>query len=807
MHLVRLLLPLAAAAILVTARAAEPAAPRGRALVTGCVADTDSTAVNFATVYLKDTPYGCATDEAGRYRMEIPPGEYELVVSAVGFETHRTPLSLRAAEHRRHSVVLRPSVTQVGEVVVEASASEGVRRSAFNAVTIGTDGLRNSSRTLGDALTRLPGMRLRETGGVGSDMQLMLDGFGGRHVKVFIDGVPQEGAAAAFDLNNLPVNFAERIEVYKGVVPVEFGSDAIGGVINIVTDRRRRGWYADASYSCGSFNTHRSSLRAGQRLDNGLTWEIDAFQNYSDNDYRIDTWVREFRIEEDGTVVKLPVDERDIRRVRRFHDRFHNEVVQGRIGVTERRWADRLTVGFAWSNLYKEIQTGVYQQIVFGEKHRRGRSFTPSLEYRKRDLLVRGLDLALTANYHRNLTRNIDTAARAYNWLGQSYPREQRGEQAYQNTELRNTNWNAALRLDYRPGRAHAFTFNHQASGFRRTSRALTGTASVLSDFDIPKLTRKQISGLSYRLTPSERWDVTLFGKHYRQYNRGPVSQSADGVGDYVNREHTTSAWGYGAAGSWFALRSLQVKLSYEKALRLPTTDELFGDEDLEAGRSDLRPERSDNCNLNLLYSLTRGRHRLHLEGNLLYRNTRDYIKRGLDRHGSTQYGIYENHGHVRTRGYTLSARYGFGRWLHLGGSFSNIDTRDFERQWTGGSAQESLHYKVRLPNIPYRYASFDAALTGHDLPARGCTLTLAYDNYWQHDFPLTWENIGDSATKARVPEQFAHNLSLSCSLRNGRYNLSIECRNLTDERLYDNFSLQKAGRAFYAKLRVHFGD
>ena len=40
-----------------------------------------------------------------------------------------------------------------------------------------------------------------------------------------------------------------------------------------------------------------------------------------------------------------------------------------------------------------------------------------------------------------------------------------------------------------------------------------------------------------------------------------------------------------------------------------------------------------------------------------------------------------------------------------------------------------------------------------------------------------------------------------------GRYNLSVECRNLTDARLYDNFSLQKAGRAFYFKVRVHFGN
>ena len=49
-------------------------------------------------------------------------------------------------------------------------------------------------------------------------------------MKIFIDGIPQEGAGAAFDLNNVPINFADRIEVYKGVVPVGFGTDAIGGV-------------------------------------------------------------------------------------------------------------------------------------------------------------------------------------------------------------------------------------------------------------------------------------------------------------------------------------------------------------------------------------------------------------------------------------------------------------------------------------------------------------------------------------------------------------------------------------------------
>ena len=46
-------------------------------------------------------------------------------------------------------------------------------------------------------MTTVPGVKLRETGGMGSDMQLMLDGFTGKHVKIFIDGVPQEGAGTA----------------------------------------------------------------------------------------------------------------------------------------------------------------------------------------------------------------------------------------------------------------------------------------------------------------------------------------------------------------------------------------------------------------------------------------------------------------------------------------------------------------------------------------------------------------------------------------------------------------------------------
>ena len=774
-----------------------------RAMLSGkIISAEDKSIIDFATVYLKGTSYGCTTNERGIYHLKAPADTYTLVVSAIGFETFEEQITLKNEERTRQTIVLKTATHQLDEVVVVSNGVSRVQKSAFNAVALDTRELHNSTKSLSDALTQLPGLKLRESGGVGSDMQLMLDGFSGKHVKIFIDGVPQEGAGTAFDINNIPVNFAERIEVYKGVVPVGFGTDALGGVINIVTNKRRRSWHLDASYSYGSFNTHKSYINFGQTFRNGLMYEINAFQNFSDNDYYIDNYITEFG--DDG--ITENTDRNKIYHVRRFNDQFHNEAIIGKVGLVDKKWADRLMLGFTFSNFYKEIQTGVYQYIVFGEKHRKGHSFVPSLEYSKRNLFTKGLDVMLTANYNHNITNNIDTATYKYNWLGDRKFTGSHGEQSYQDNESKNTNWNGTFTANYRIGTAHTFTLNHVLSTFRRTTRSYVDGSSKISDFSIPKITRKNITGLSYRLMPTEKWNFSAFGKYYNQYNQGPVSQSEDGVGNYIDMHRHTSAFGYGAAGTYFIIKGLQAKLSYEKAYRLPTTDELFGDEDLEAGKTDLRPEKSDNVNFNLSYNRQFGKHGIYVEGTLIYRDTKDYIQRGLSTVSGMSYGIYENHGRVKTKGFNMSARYNYSRWFSLGGTYNNINVRDDERYTAENTQQQSATYGQRMPNLPYVFANFDATFTWHGLFAEGNVLTISYDGYYQHEFPLYWERFGDPSTKSRVPEQLSHNLSIGYSIKNGRYNLSLECRNLTDEKLYDNFSLQKAGRAFYGKFRVYFG-
>ncbi len=768
----------------------------GKTMISGKVISTEKEVVDFATVYLKGTGHGGITNQEGIYHVSAPAGNYTLVVSAVGYKTVEKPVTLLRGQRVRQNITISPETQQLDEVTVVSTGVSRLKRSAFNAVAVDTKELQNTTKNLSDALAKALGMKLRESGGVGSDMQLMLDGFSGKHVKVFIDGVPQEGVGSSFGLNNIPVNFADRIEVYKGVVPVGFGTDAIGGVINIVTNKKRRRWFLDASYSYGSFNTHKSNVNFGQTFKNGFTYEINAFQNYSDNDYHIEAPVEDFetgRIDRDKKV-----------RVKRFNDTYHNEAIVGKVGVVDKKWADRLMLGFTYSNMYQDIQTGVRQDIVYGQKHRKGHSLMPSLEYYKRNLFAKGLDVALTVNYNKNLTTNVDTASYKYNWYGDRKLLNSPGEQSYQHSRADNNNWNGTFTANYRLGKMHMLTFNHVLNTFSRSNTSLL--AKEEQSDAITKETRKNISGVSYRLMPSETWNLSVFGKYYNQFVAGPVATDAN-QNDYVRTTRSVSSIGYGAAGTYFILPGLQAKLSYEKAYRLPTIEEMFGNEDLEMGDIGIRPENSDNVNLNLSYNRTFGRHSVYVEGGLVYRNTKDYIQRNItDLSGGKSAATYINYGKVLTKGYNISARYGFGKWVSVGGNFTQMDVRDNMKTSISGSA-ENIAYKERMPNLPYIFADSDVTFYWRDLGRKGNALTVSYDNQYLHSFTYYSSKIGSNKGDYVVPSQFSHNLSLSYSLRDGRYNLSFECRNFTDEQLYDNFSLQKAGRAFYGKVRVYFGN
>jgi outer membrane receptor protein involved in Fe transport len=762
--------------------------------LSGKITSEEDLPLEFATVMLKGTNRGVTTDEKGEYRLEAAPGKYTLLVRSLGYKTVEKNISL--AGRQVLNIVMEIEANALEEVfVLGKSAAQQVNESAFNVVAINAKAFHNTTLDLAHALDRISGARVREAGGVGSNTEFSLNGFSGRHVKFFLDGVPMEGFGSSFQINNIPVNLAERIEVYKGVVPVSFGADALGGAVNIVTGQQRR-TFVDASYSYGSFNTHKSYVNAGYTADNGFTVQLNVFQNYSDNDYWIYTPVLDL-----GTLVFSP----DEKKVRRFHDTYHNETLIAKAGVTGKKYADRLLLGITLGKDRADIQNSNIQKIVFGERYRKGETIMPSIQYAKKNLFTQGLDFNLTGNINLGYSQNVDTASRQYNWYGEYREINRKGEVNYSFAKYYNNNGSLTANIGYKLNRQHSFSFNNVTTTFDRTSKntvALTGSINATDTF--PKITVKNVSGLAYKFDYAEQWNLSLFGKHYVQYTKGPKNVStATNSYKYELFSNTFSTTGYGAAATYMPA-DFQFKLSYEKTFRLPTANELFGNEDLEKSNAVLNPENSDNINVNISYNKLFGRrHSLFADAGFMYRDIKDYIRRVVESMHNT--AAYENHGRVRNIGYTGELRYSYGRLLTIGGNFTYQDLRNKEKYRSPGSSVISTSYNSRVPNVPYLYGNADFSFFLADVGRKSNTLNFGYNALYVYQFPLRWGTNGAYDSKDMIPTQFSHDVSLTYAIENGKYSISVECRNLTDERLYDNFSLQKPGRSFSAKVRYFF--
>jgi hypothetical protein len=378
-----------------------------------------------------------------------------------------------------------------------------------------------------------------------------------------------------------------------------------------------------------------------------------------------------------------------------------------------------------------------------------------------------------------------------------------KGEANYSFAKFYNNNGSVTLNLNYKYNR-HGFSLNNVLTTFDRKSEdrlALEGTINATDTF--PKTTTKNVTGLAYKYDYNEHWNISLFAKNYMQYTKGPKNIStATNSYKYELFSHRLSIRGYGAATTYL-LNDFQLKLSYEKTYRLPTDRELFGDEDLEKSNAVLKPEHSNNYNLNVSYDKTFNKtHSLFVDAGFMYRDIRDYIRRALeDMHGTAS---FENHGHVSNIGYNGEIRYSYKHRLSVGGNFTYQELINQEK-YKSGATVVSTSYQSRVPNVPYLYGNGDLSLFLAHIGGKENTLNIGYNTLYVHPFPLRWGTNGEYASKDIIPSQFSHDVNLTYAIKNGKYNVSVECRNLTDERMYDNFSLQKPGRSFSAKFRYFF--
>src|SRR5690606_3186111 len=166
--------------------------------------------------------------------------------------------------------------------------------------------------------------------------------------------------------------------------------------------------YMDVSYGYGSFNTHKAGINgAFTDVNSGFTVRVNAFYNYSDNNYKVNVKPIDFNTGLEGNEQE----------VERFHDTYSSHGVQVETGLTGQSYADYLLLGAIVAGNDKDIQTGVTMSQVFGARTSYSNSIIPTLKYKKSDLFLDGLDLTLYSAY--NMTKNhfIDTTRLKFNWL------------------------------------------------------------------------------------------------------------------------------------------------------------------------------------------------------------------------------------------------------------------------------------------------------------------------------------------------------------------------------------------------------
>lgn len=99
------------------------------------------------------------------------------------------------------------------------------------------------AKSLTDVMRRLPGVDIGQNGGLGQKSSLFIRGTNSSHVLVLIDGIRlnQAGISGSSDLSQIPLSLVQKIEYIRGARSAVYGSDAIGGVVNIITTREKNG--------------------------------------------------------------------------------------------------------------------------------------------------------------------------------------------------------------------------------------------------------------------------------------------------------------------------------------------------------------------------------------------------------------------------------------------------------------------------------------------------------------------------------------------------------------------------------------
>jgi len=196
--------------------------------------------LSYANIYIQNTKFGTSSNDEGYYQIKnIPSGTYKIVVSSIGYNTKTIEITFNKDEKiiQNFSLV---SDNSLDEIVVSGNLKPVSKSASSVPVDVYSKSFfkKNPTPSIFESLQNVNGVRPQLNCNVCNTGDIHINGLEGPYTFVLIDGMPiVSGLSTVYGLTGIPQALIQRVEVVKGPASTLYGSEAVGGIINIITKK------------------------------------------------------------------------------------------------------------------------------------------------------------------------------------------------------------------------------------------------------------------------------------------------------------------------------------------------------------------------------------------------------------------------------------------------------------------------------------------------------------------------------------------------------------------------------------------
>jgi outer membrane receptor for ferrienterochelin and colicins len=244
----------------------------------------------FASIAVLNSRFGTSSDTEGKYQIEkLPAGKYILMVSALGYSSVNKNITIDENQVLNIDLELLEVSSAINEVVVSGTMKEVSRLASPVPVEVYSPAFfrKNPTPSIFDALQNVNGVRPQLNCNICNTGDIHINGLEGPYTMILIDGMPiVSGLSSVYGISGIPNALIERVEIVKGPASSLYGSEAVGGLINIITKKPQNA----PAFSGDIFSTSWGELNTdfGFKFSAGKTAEVLTGINYFKYGNRID---------------------------------------------------------------------------------------------------------------------------------------------------------------------------------------------------------------------------------------------------------------------------------------------------------------------------------------------------------------------------------------------------------------------------------------------------------------------------------------------------------------------------------------